>query len=224
MEYEFEGYLVKEGGKNIVKIPFNVWEICNDNVGDVPVKVCIEDVCFQCKLAPIKNGYYDIPLTDEQAALFSEGKGKQMLFSVIGKEKEEREDSPYSKENPIRKIDSMEILIQPWDGLCGQTVFAMLAGVSIDEASNIMHCREWQASMLKIIQTLDYVGIRHANKIIYTGGKDVDLPECCIIMENLGRFSHYLIGYKGSYYDPNKGIMKEFDKSNIKGYLEIITD
>ena len=40
----------------------------------------------------------------------------------------------------------------------------------------------------------------------------------------LGRFSHYLVGYDGKYYDPNNGIMTEIDKANIKGYLEIICD
>ena len=66
--------------------------------------------------------------------------------------------------------------------------------------------------------------IRHSNKIIYTRGKDVELPKCCIIMENLGRFSHYLVGFDGKYYDPNNGIMPEIDKANIKGYLEIMCD
>ena len=126
--------------------------------------------------------------------------------------------------NPIRKIDGIETLIQPWDGLCGQAAFAMLAGVTIEEASNIMHCREWQANMGKIVPSLDYVGIRHSGRIIYTRGKDVQLPKCCIIMEHLGRFSHYLIGYDGKYYDPNDGVKDEIDKANIKGYLEIICD
>ena len=185
-------------------------------MGEIPVHVTINDLAFDCNLDPLKNGYYNIPLTDEQANEFEENPFYPVVFTVRGKENNEIENSPYSYENPIRKVDGINILIQPWDGLCGQTAF--------EEAGNIMHCREWQANMAKIVPSLDYVGIKHANKIIYTKGKDVELPKCCIIMENLGRFSHYLVGYDGKYYDPNNGIMTEIDKANIKGYLEIICD
>lgn len=224
MEYVFEGKYVKEEAKKFITIPFNVWEICEDNVGEIPVHVIMDKINFDCNLDPLKNGYYNIPLTDEQAQDLEENTFYSVTFYINGKENasSEIESSPYSYENPIRKIDDIKILIQPWDGLCGQTCFAMIAGVTIEEASNIMHCREWQANMAKIVSSLDYVGIRHANQIIYTRGKDVELPKCCIIMEHLGRFSHYLVGFNGKYYDPNNGIMEEFDKSNIKGYLEIL--
>ena len=77
--------------------------------------------------------------------------------------------------------------------------------------------------MSNIIVTLEYLGIRHADKIVYTLGKEVSLPHCCIIMEKMGRYSHYLVGFNGQYYDPNLGILKEFDLTKVVGYLEIIT-
>lgn len=224
MEYIFEGRFLTENEKRYITIPFNVWEVCEDNIGQIPVHVTINDLSFDCNLDPLKNGYYNIPLNEKQAAELEENCFYPVKFTINGLDNKEKESSPYSYENPIRKIDGINILIQPWDGLCGQTCFAMIAGVSIEEASNIMHCREWQANMAKIVPSLDYIGIRHSNQIIYTGGKDVELPKCCIIMENLGRFSHYLVGYEGKYYDPNDGIMTEIDKANIKGYLEIICD
>lgn len=48
---------------------------------------------------------------------------------------------------------------------------AMIAGTTLDEMCDIMKCREWQANMSKMIATLEYLGIRHADKIIYTLGK-----------------------------------------------------
>ena len=42
-------------------------------------------------------------------------------------------------------------------------------------------------------------------------------------MEKMGRYSHYLVGYEGEFFDPNMGILKEFDMSKVVGYLEIIT-
>ena len=40
-------------------------------------------------------------------------------------------------------------------------------------------------------------------------------------MEKMGRFSHYLIHYKGKFYDPTLGLLNEYDKSKLLGYLEI---
>ena len=85
-----------------------------------------------------------------------------------------------------------------------------------------MKCREWQANMSKMIATLEYLGIRHADKIVYTLGKSVDLPKCAIIMERMGRYSHYLVEYGGKFYDPNLGVLKEFDMTKMVGYLEIV--
>ena len=48
------------------------------------------------------------------------------------------------------------------------------------------------------------------------------LPKCTIIMERMGRYSHYLVGYEGKYYDPNLGVIKEFDMAKMVGYLEIV--
>ena len=33
MEYIFEGKFLNEAEKKYITIPFNVWEICEDNVG-----------------------------------------------------------------------------------------------------------------------------------------------------------------------------------------------
>ena len=76
--------------------------------------------------------------------------------------------------------------------------------------------------MSKMIDTLDYLGIRHSDVLMYNLGKEVELPHCCIIMERMGRYSHYLVGFDGKFYDPNLGILSEFDMTKVIGYLEII--
>ena len=47
------------------------------------------------------------------------------------------------------------------------------------------------------------------------------LPECCIIMEKMGRYSHYLVYYQGKGYDSNLGVLAHYDVTKIKGYMEI---
>lgn len=220
MKYLFEQKVIIFNNEKVMEIPFNVWEVL-ENIGDYPVEVTIKDVCFECSLIPKRDGYYYIPLSNAPMD-FDTDTVYPVSFIILKEPQKMDENSPYSLENPIRKINSIKIMTQPWDGLCGQTCIAMLADISLEDANNIMHCREWQANMGKIILTLDYLGFAHAEQIVYTQGKSCELPECAIIMEKMGRFSHYLLCFHGVFYDPTDGILEEFDLSNMKGYLEIL--
>lgn len=223
MKYEFEGTVEFRENENTIAVPFNVWEVC-EKVGDAPVRVCFDDVCFICDLVPKGQGYYEIPVNQDTLSKVVLGKKYLISIEIVGNVVSMSGNSPYSTQNPIRKIDGIDLVTQPWDGLCGQACLAMIAGTTLDEMSDIMKCREWQANMSKMIATLEYLGIRHADKIVYTLGKPVELPRCCIIMERMGRYSHYLVQFEGKYYEPNQGILPEFDMTKMVGYLEVITD
>ena len=218
MKYTFDGIIEKKENLGMIKIPFNVWEICRRE-GDVPIKVRIDETVFVCNLVPEGNGYYSIPVQEQVMATFSFDREYHVSFRVT---QNSAEVSPYSTANPIRKIDSVDVVIQPHDGLCGQSTVAMLAGISLEEAVNVMHCGEWQATMNRIVNALNYFGIDHSEEIIYTNGKeDVTLPKCCVLMEKMGRFSHYLVYFDGKGYDPNLGILENYDVTKIKGYMEV---
>jgi hypothetical protein len=45
MKYSFGQSLFQEGNRSFIKIPFNVWEVCNQK-GLIPIKVSIDDVFF----------------------------------------------------------------------------------------------------------------------------------------------------------------------------------
>lgn len=218
MKYSFEAAIsVTEAGTKI-SIPFNVWEICKKE-GEVSVKVKVNDTVFTCNLLPEGNGYYSIPIQPEVMQHFEVGKVYPVTFRATHSS---AEASPYSTSNPIRKIDSMSVVLQPHDGLCGQSCVAMLAGISLEDAINTMHCGEWQATMDKIVSALNYYGIDHSEEIIYTNGKPgVVLPKCCVIMEKMGRYSHYLVYFDGKGYDSNFGEIAEYDVTKIKGYMEV---
>jgi hypothetical protein len=98
----------------------------------------------------------------------------------------------------------------------------MLAGISIDEVIKVMKSTRWQASMSKVIETLDYFGFTYG-KPIYTKGKKVDLPKCCIVNVRGENKSHFMICYDGKYYDPTFGILLEYKFENIICYIEINT-
>lgn len=219
MKYTFEAAIEQADNHGTIKIPFNVWEICKKE-GAVPVKVRIESAVFVCNLEPLGKGYYNIPVHDNILKNFEVGKTYKVSFRIT---KSNTQDSPYSTSNPIRTIDNMAVVKQPHDGLCGQSCVAMLAGITLDEAIETMQCGEWQATMDKIVTALNYFGIDHTEEIIYTNGKpDVTLPKCCVIMEKMGRFSHYLVYFDGKGYDSNLGVVENYDMTKIKGYLEIL--
>ena len=218
MTYTFKAAVEANETGTIINIPFNVWEIC-DKEGNVPAKVKVDGAVFVCNLIPKGKGYYAIPVTKELANTLKETDKHDVTFRIT---KSEVEDSPYSSANPIRKIDSVTCVHQPADGLCGQSCIAMLAGITIEEASNIMHCAEWQATMGKMINALNYFGFEHSEEIIYTlGDENVKLPKCCIMMEKMGRYNHYLIGYDGKFYDSTLGVLDEYDFTKLVGYLEV---
>ena len=221
MKYEFKGSVEFRDNSYIIPIPFNVWEVCEE-VGNMDAKVYLPNHEFTCSLTGRGQGYYDIPVTKGILDYIKIAE-RVVITLELSANKEHIIESPYNALSPIRRINDIKLVTQPWDGLCGQSCIAMLAGLSLDEANDVMHCREWQANMAKMINTLDYLGIKHAQKITYTLGRDnVEMPMCCIIMELMGRYSHYLVGYDGKFYDPNKGIMEHFDFTDMIGYLEIL--
>ena len=220
MKHSFKSNLFKEGNRTFIKIPFNVWDICGQK-GLIPIKVSVDTAFFECKLIPKGNGIYYIPVTKAIMSKITSNQNLDISFEVISGLSRINHDSPYSKENPIRKINSITSLIQPRTGLCGQSCIAMLAGVSIEEVILVMNSDAWDISWAKILETLDYYGICYADKMIYTRGKEAILPQCCILSERTETCNHFLLHYKGTYYDSVLGELNLYDKGKMIGYLEI---
>lgn len=220
MKYSFEAKFEKKNNDYVMQLPFNVWEVCKQR-DVIKGEVMLENRTIPCELLPMEKGNYEIHIHADAENGLEENKDYEILLHIGGTLVLIDEDSPYSVENPIRHIDSMQVIIQPEDGLCGQACVAMLAGVSIDEVINEMDCREWQATMGRLISALNHYGIGHSEVIHYTEGRNVKLPKCCVMMEKMGRFCHYLIHFDGKYYDSNLGVLEEYDMSKLLGYLEI---
>lgn len=220
MRYYFDGKMEKTEDGYFIPIPFNVWEVCKKR-DVIQGEILMDNKIIQCDLLPKEKGNYRIHLTEEAAANFDLAEEHKILLRIGESLIKMNQNSPYSVEHPIRKIDHVDVIIQPEDGLCGQACVAMLAGVTIAEVSMVMDCREWQATMGMVISALNYYGIDHHNVIIYTEGRPAVLPKCCIMMEKMGRFCHYLVHFDGKFYDSNLGVLEEYDMSKLLGYLEV---
>lgn len=228
MKYSFESTVEKKDNGYVIQIPFNIWEVAKQR-DVIQAELVLDDRNVDCELHPVDQGKgnYEIFIKEENAAPKESVKNVELgvphkvLLHIGGSLIPMDQNSPYSLENPIRKIDSMNVIIQPEDGLCGQTCVAMLAGVTIDDVSKVMDCGVWKATMGHVISALNYYGIDHADVITFTQGKDAVLPKCCVMMEKMGRFCHYLVHYDGKFYDSNLGVIQEYDMSKLLGYLEI---
>ena len=226
MRYFFQSVVEKKDKGYMIQIPFNVWEVCKQR-DIIQAEVILDNKIIECELLPIENGKssfqgnYEIHIGDDDAVSVELGVPHKILLHISGSLIRMDQNSPYSFENPIRRIDGIDVFIQPEDGLCGQSCVAMLAGNTIAEVISVMDCREWQATMGMMISALNYYGIDHADVINYTEGRDTVLPKCCIMMEKMGRFCHYLVHFDGKYYDSNLGVLEEYDMSKLLGYLEI---
>lgn len=216
MYYKFNGEIFKEGTRTFIKIPFNVWDVC-DKRGNLPANVTINEYTYECKLLPKGNGNYYIPVTKDNLKNINSQDNLDISFEFIDSLTRINSNSPYSIENPIRKINNIDLIAQPEDDLCIQACAAMLAGVTLNEVIDLMKSKKYQASMSKLIETLDYYGIAHADKMIYRPKNSSVLPKCCIINTQ----SHFMIYFDGKYYDPSRGILHEYDSDKITGYLEI---
>lgn len=223
MKYLFDGKFIKHEDGYKMSIPFNVWEVTVKRAV-IPAELKVEGKEVYCELLPLEKGQYDIVVKNEVVEGIDLNQSHEVLLRISQSLIKVNQDSPYNEEHPIRKIDHIDIMIQPEDGLCGQTCVAMMAGVSIEEAGKILGCREWQATMGMVISGLNYYGIKHSEVIVYRDKKPEKLPKCCIIMEKMGRFHHYLLHFDGHFYDSNLGILQDYDMSKLMGYLEVYID
>lgn len=223
MRYEFEGKYIQEGNRHFIEIPFNVWEVCEQK-GNIPVEVTIEQISFECKLIPKGQGRYYIPVTKKYLTRLPAKSSYSTTFSILNQLSRINHESPYS--TPIRTIDSIKLVLQPDDGLCGQACIAMLTGLPLEEIVTIMKAKKWQVSLSKMIETLDYFDLKHADKMSYKREHFSQLPNLCLlnVKTNHTPKSHLLLYFNKNFYDPAAGILKDYDRSRIIGYLEIIDD
>lgn len=223
MRYFFNGKIIKEENHYTIRIPFNVWEV-SKNRDVIQADIVLDNKIIDCQLLPEAKGNYKIHLQEEDVSHIDINQIHKILLHINRSLIQINQNSPYSFENPIRKIDHIDVIIQPADGLCGQSCVAMLAGVTIAEVISVMDCREWQATMGRVISALNYYGIDHSEVIVYTEGQEATLPKCCILMEKMGLYCHYLVHYDGKFYDSNLGILNDYDMSKLLGYLEVKVD
>ena len=208
MIYQFTESVFSSGNRAFITIPFNVWEETG-LTGNIPSRVQILDRSFECKLLPKGGGTYWIPVPKGVLAALPQERAFEVSVEPIASLSRINHDSPYSSAHPIRRIDGIRTIPVP-PGFCGHGCVAMLAGVPLADAVQLMG--KGHASWSKILEALDYYGIGHAQRAVYTRGKPCPLPPCCIVLNGGG----FLLWYEDAFCGAT-----EVDPEKTVCYLEI---
>ena len=112
--------------------------------------------------------------------------------------------SPYSYDNPIRKIDDITFTDDVHVSLCGQSVIAMLAKLSVAEVVKTTR-NSGESFQWYMENSLRYYGFRYRRRMIKITN-DVVLPELCILLMKAPEWSYWSLYHKGTYYDPKFGV------------------
>jgi len=120
--------------------------------------------------------------------------------------------SSYNHGKPIRIIDGIKYPDDVHVGLCGQSVIAMLAGLSTAEVAGVMHVDTpgQEVHISYMLYTLDYYGLKKrgtwAKRVPIN--KDTVLPDICILLMSAPEgWNYFSLYYKGTYYDPKVGVV-----------------
>ncbi len=110
-------------------------------------------------------------------------------------------------------------IFEPTPLQCGQAVLAMLSGKTVDEIIEITGT-ERETTLKQMFFALDTCGITYKNKRIAVQKKE-QLPEICILSLETPHCWHWSLYFKGTFLDPEYGILSEFPPSKRRYYWEI---
>lgn len=129
-------------------------------------------------------------------------------------------NSIYSTANPIRLIDAITYRKQPTMATCGQACVAMLADVEVAEVCKVMD-NDSSTTYENIAASLDYYGFRHRLR----KDKPKNLPDICILRVQFPDYGHSVLYYKGTYYDPEFGVLDDCHPGGIideDAFIEVL--
>lgn len=102
---------------------------------------------------------------------------------------------------------------------CGQAVLAMLSGRSVSEIAELAGT-ERETTLKDMFRALESLGISYNPQRIAVEKRE-QLPEICILSLETPRCWHWSLYYKGTFYDPEHGVMEDFPESTRRYYWEI---
>ncbi len=116
-------------------------------------------------------------------------------------------------------VESVSHIYEPNPLACGQAVLAMLSGDSVENVIALVGT-ERETKLRDMFSALDFYGIEYLRERKEAKEKS-DLPEICILSLETPKCWHWSLYFKGTFYDPEHGILSDFPETARKYYFEI---
>ncbi|MDR0221294.1 MAG: DUF1905 domain-containing protein, partial [Lachnospiraceae bacterium] len=81
MRYFFNGKIDKKDDKFVIKIPFNVWEVCQKR-DVIAADIVLDNQTIECELLPNEKGKCVIHLNEGDLAHVEEGKEHKIVLQI----------------------------------------------------------------------------------------------------------------------------------------------
>ena len=105
---------------------------------------------------------------------------------------------------------------------CGQAVLAMLTQKTVDEVVKTLN-NEKETTLKEMLSFLNNNGFTVKNERILANNKN-DLPKIALLSLETPRCWHWSLYYKGTFYDPEHGVMNDFPVCKRKYFWKIIPE
>ena len=111
-------------------------------------------------------------------------------------------------------------IYEPTPLQCGQAVLAMLAGKTVEEIIELVNT-ERETTLKQMFDALNECGIEYNAERVAVQAKD-ELPDVCILSLETPKCWHWSLYFKGTFFDPEYGVLEDFPPSNRKYYWKIL--
>lgn len=212
----------KENSRIFIELPFNVFDLFNKK-GAMRVKGSINGSTYECALIPRGNGVYLFPINKKiiKQLKISIGDNLNITMELINNDKNVDKKNDVNETHQFKKNRSINYIKEPNSRACGQACVTMLAGVDVEEVIKIMRTKG-STSIGQIIEALDHYGIKHAESNKRISKRTPHYSEVSILTVHMPEYSHWVLYFKGKFYDPEFGVLEEcHPDGKITSYLEI---
>ena len=115
--------------------------------------------------------------------------------------------------------DRPKHIYEPTPLQCGQAVLAMLTGKQVSEIVEVLG-NDRETTLKEMKKGLQLYGIVYS-EMRREAERVSDLPDICILSLETPHCWHWSLYFKGLFYDPEYGILKDFPPSTRRYFWEI---
>ncbi len=115
--------------------------------------------------------------------------------------------------------NAIKHIYEPTPLQCGQAVLAMLSDKSVKEIIALVGT-EKETTLKQMFTALSHYGINY-NKERKEVAEKSELPDICILSLETPHCWHWSLYYKGTFFDPEYGVLTDFPPSARRYYWEI---